>query len=193
MFIKQIYDSFLAVKNRWYNKLLFRFKNVSYADMPMINGRIRIFKQGRITFGKGIKINSGENFNPIGGDLRTVFSVAPGATLKIGNFTGISNSTIICRASVQIGNNVNIGGGTKIYDTDFHSLEAQQRANTKTDIGANKPIIIKDHAFVGAHSIILKGVTIGKESVVGAGSVVTKSIPDKEIWGGNPAKFIRRL
>ena len=48
-------------------------------------------------------------------------------------------------------------------------------------------------AFIGAHSIVLKGVTIGKHSVIGAGSVVTKNIPDNEVWAGNPARFIRRL
>ena len=56
-----------------------------------------------------------------------------------------------------------------------------------------KPILIKEGAFIGAQSIILKGVTIGKHSVVGAGSVVTKDIPDGEIWGGNPAVFIRKV
>ena len=59
--------------------------------------------------------------------------------------------------------------------------------------GATSPVIIKDGAFIGAHSIILKGVIIGEKSIVGAGSVVTKSIPDGEIWAGNPAKFIRKI
>ena len=59
--------------------------------------------------------------------------------------------------------------------------------------GATIPVVIKDGAFIGAHCIILKGVSIGEKSVVGAGSVVTKSIPDGEIWAGNPAKFIRRI
>ena len=59
--------------------------------------------------------------------------------------------------------------------------------------GETKPVIIKDGAFIGADGIILKGVTIGKKSVIGAGSVVTKSVPDGEIWAGNPAKFIRKL
>jgi len=52
--------------------------------------------------------------------------------------------------------------------------------------------VIQEGAFVGASSIILKGVTIGKHSIVAAGSVVSKSIPAGEIWGGNPAKFIRK-
>lgn len=49
------------------------------------------------------------------------------------------------------------------------------------------------YCIIGACSIVLKGVTIGKNSVVGAGSVVTKSIPDNEVWAGNPAKFIRKV
>jgi len=53
------------------------------------------------------------------------------------------------------------------------------------------PIIIRDYVFIGGSSIILKGVTIGKNSIVAAGSMVTKSIPDNEIWGGNPAKYLK--
>lgn len=55
------------------------------------------------------------------------------------------------------------------------------------------PIMIKDGAFIGTRSIILKGVTIGERSIVEAGSVVTKSIPHDEVWAGNPAQFIKRL
>jgi len=55
------------------------------------------------------------------------------------------------------------------------------------------PIIIKDNAFIGGSTIILKGYTIGENSVIAAGSVVTGVVSDNEIWGGNPARFIRRL
>ena len=55
------------------------------------------------------------------------------------------------------------------------------------------PIAIGDNAFIGAHSTILKGVTIGANSIIGAASLVTTNIPDNEIWGGNPAKFIRKI
>lgn len=54
-------------------------------------------------------------------------------------------------------------------------------------------MVIEDNVFIGARCIILKGVTIGENSIVGAGSVVTKSIPANEIWAGNPAKFIRKI
>jgi acetyltransferase-like isoleucine patch superfamily enzyme len=60
------------------------------------------------------------------------------------------------------------------------------------EIGAS-PIIIEDDAWIGFNSIILKGVTIGKGSIVGAGSVVTKSVPPWTIVGGNPAKIIREI
>lgn len=61
------------------------------------------------------------------------------------------------------------------------------------EIPSSRPIHIKYGAFIGAGSIILKGVTIGEYSIIGAGSVVCKDVPSGEVWGGNPAHFIRKL
>ena len=80
----------------------------------------------------------------------------------------------------------------KIWDTDFHSLDYEDRINEDRYI-KSKPIRVCEGAFIGACSIILKGVTIGRHSIIGAGSVVTKDVPDGEIWAGNPAQFIRRI
>ena len=84
-----------------------------------------------------------------------------------------------------------IGGNVKIYDTDFHFVDHNRRINE--DGSKTAEVIIKEGAFIGAHSIILKGVTIGERSVIGAGSVVTKDIPSDELWAGNPVEFIRKL
>ena len=55
------------------------------------------------------------------------------------------------------------------------------------------PVVIENNVFIGAHCIILKGVSIGENSIIGAGSVVTKNVPANQIWAGNPAKFIRKI
>ena len=75
----------------------------------------------------------------------------------------------------------------------FPFAEPKERTSVPETGILTRPVVIRDGAFIGAHSIILKGVTVGEKSVVGAGSVVTRSIPDGEIWAGNPARFIRKL
>lgn len=191
--IRDFFSTISSLFNFIWNKFLFKIKKTDYVTFPKINGRLNVFKNGSISLGQGVKINSGKKFNVIGGDVRTVFTVSDGASLKIDDFTGISNTTIICQNEVSIGKHVNIGGSCKLYDTDFHALDYQARMQKATDIPVTKPIVIKDHAFIGAHSIVLKGVTIGERSIIGAGSIVTKSVPDGEIWAGNPAKFIKKV
>jgi acetyltransferase-like isoleucine patch superfamily enzyme len=85
-----------------------------------------------------------------------------------------------------------IGGGVTIVDTDFHSLNPQHW-HTAADLLNMKriPVVINDNVFIGMNTIILKGVVIGSNTVIAAGSVIIKSIPDNQIWGGNPAQFIR--
>ena len=175
------------------NSFMLRYKKVTYEEMPNIYGRLRIYGGGPICMGKGVVINSCESSNPIGGDTKTIFSLAHGGSLQIGNNVGMSNTTIVCHRQVIIEDDVRIGGSTKIYDTDFHSLDVEERLGRKPEIVKTAPVCIKKGAFIGAHCIILKGVTIGKNSIVGAGAVVTKDVPDGEIWGGNPARFLRKV
>ena len=84
-----------------------------------------------------------------------------------------------------------IGGGVKIWDSNFHSLDPIMRTSgNDTDI-KTAPIKICERAFIGSGSMILKGVTIEKNSVIAAGSVVAKDIPDNLVAGGNPCKIIK--
>ena len=168
------------------------FEKVKIPFSCRLNGRIHIVNRGKINIGEGCVFNGANKYNPIGFAGPCNIIAERGAVIKIGDNCGMSAATIYARSSVTIGDRVLIGGGVKIYDTDFHSLDYKLRgtfedkANTK-----NSSVVIEDDVFIGAGSFVLKGVHIGKCAIVGAGSVVTKDIPEGEIWAGNPAKRIK--
>ena len=174
------------------NSFTLRRKGVQFDPSLRIRGIIRIFGRGTIRIGNNVQINSKESANPgMGCYPRTVFHV-PTGVLEIGCHVGMSSVAISCREQVTICDHVMLGGGVKIMDSDAHSLDYEKRAQGgEADVPLCSPVCIREYAFVGANSMILKGVTIGARAVIGAGSVVTKNVPDGEIWAGNPAKRIR--
>ncbi|MBL4759357.1 MAG: acyltransferase [Mariprofundaceae bacterium] len=106
--------------------------------------------------------------------------------LSIGEKTLVNKgSMIVCMDSIHIGQNVLIADYVSIYD---HDHDFGNREVFKT-----KPVVIKDDVWIGSHSVILKGVHIGEGSIIAAGSVVTKMVPSGELWGGVPAKFMKRI
>lgn len=120
-------------------------------------------------------------------------SVYKDAKLIIHGQIGMSNAVIVATKSIEIGHNVMIGGGVTIVDSDFHSLDYNEWFTEQDEKNmSSKEVIIGNNVFIGMNSIILKGVSIGNGAVIAAGSVVTKSIPINEVWGGNPAKFIKK-
>jgi acetyltransferase-like isoleucine patch superfamily enzyme len=179
--------------DNWFNRRMLKRWGVKCAEEPKIVGRIYILADhpGHIVIGKGVKINSGYEANPVGG-YRTGMKAIMDGRIEIGDGTGMSNTGIFAREMIKIGNDVFIGAGTNIYDNNFHSIyhieRRIKRCGTKS-----APVEIGDRVFIGAHAIVLKGVTIGADSVIAAGSVVVKDVPEKEIWGGNPAKFICKI
>ena len=148
--------------------------------------------KGSIQIGDNVNINSSLAADPIGGDTRTILYTRNKGLIVIEEGVGLSNATLVSDTSITIGAYSNLGGGVKVYDTDFHSSIAGYRLNGNTNV-KTAPVRIKERAFIGGHSMILKGVTIGKEAVIGAGSVVSCDVPDGEIWAGNPARFVRRI
>lgn len=164
--------------------------------LPSINGRIHVANfapdlSGQFKFGDDVVINSSFEANPVAGERTVLLFKGPNARIEIGDRTGISNAVIAAYERVTIGADVNIGAGCIIMDTDFHPLDLQQRiANINIP---HRPVTIEDGVFIGTRAIIMKGVTIGQESVIAAGAVLVKNVPPHEIWGGNPAQFIRKL
>lgn len=190
--MKKLLSFMVKIWNQCYNSVVIRYRKIKHGENLVINGRLRVFGHGRIQLGRDVGINSGLSANPIGGDTCTIFSLKENAVLTLGDGVGISNTAIVCHNRVSIGSRTLIGGGTKIYDTDFHSLNCEERGDYGREKAVTKPIMIGEDVFIGAHSIILKGVSIGNRSIIGAGSVVTKNIPADEVWAGNPARRIRR-
>lgn len=176
-------------------KIIFRLNDIQYAKGLKISGipKVDVTRRGTVKIGDNLHINSGERFNVIGRQQKTIFWVE--GELTIGNNVGMSSTALICNHKITIGNDVKIGGGTCIYDTDFHNLDPEIRKSPALDkkTSGKSEVILEDNTFIGAHTTILKGVTIGENSVVGACSLVSKNIPANQIWAGNPAKFIKEL
>jgi acetyltransferase-like isoleucine patch superfamily enzyme len=120
--------------------------------------------------------------------LRTLLS---GARITIGADVGISGSTICAVRDVRIGDRCLLGSGVIIADTDFHEIAAAGRRYAGVpDPRPEHRIYIGDDVFLGARSMILKGVAIGAGAIVGGGSVVTKDVPEGAIVAGNPARIV---
>ncbi|WP_111709975.1 acyltransferase [Lutibacter citreus] len=192
--IRKIKRILLSYFHTPYAKLVFYLNGVKFSNNLSVRGIVKIFvtRRGKVIIGKNLSINSGFNHNIIGRQQKTIFWVE--GKLIIGNNVGMSSTAIVCNHEIEIGNDVTIGGNTVIYDTDFHTLDATLRMDKSKDKLYAKwgKVRIKDSVFIGAHTTILKGVTIGENSIVGACSVITKDIPSNEIWAGNPAQFIKK-
>ena len=156
-------------------------------------GRIKIRNRGRVCIGNNVIFSSGSAVNFVGCGMRLALqTIGSESQISIGDNVGISSSVIIARDRIEIGDNTLIGGGTAIYDNDFHQLNSGSRLRGVGVIAAS-PVTIGKNVWVGGHSIILKGVSIGDQSIIGAGSVVTHSIPPGVLAAGNPAKVIKKL
>ncbi len=153
-----------------------------------------------------IYFTTGENCILFG---KVIFNSSAGEII-IGNNTQI-NGELICINKIVLGDNIFLAWGVTLFDNDSHSIDYRLRQKDMSDqindikvgksfienkdwsVVKSAPIIIKDNAWIGMNSIILKGVTIGEGSIVAAGSVVTHDVPDWTIVGGNPAQIIKKI
>lgn len=161
-------------------------KNVIFNGKPMINR----YPNSSIIIGDSCKFNSAKNSINIGLTQPCAFvTLGENAEIVFGSNSGASGLKIQARSKVSIGNNVLIGTGCIFLDNDAHHPNHTKR---ELDIIPSRPIIIEDNVFIGLQCVVLKGVTIGKNSVIGANSVVFSNIPENSIAIGNPCKVIMR-
>ncbi|WP_101913305.1 sugar O-acetyltransferase [Megasphaera vaginalis (ex Bordigoni et al. 2020)] len=136
------------------------------------------------------------NFRELFGAIGERFWIAPpfycdyGYTIHIGDgFAANYGCVIIDVAAVTIGNNVLLGPQVGIY-TAGHPLAAAVR---RRGLEFGRPVVIGDDVWIGGHSTVNPGVTIGSNVVIGSGSVVTRDIPDQVVAAGNPCRVLRPL
>lgn len=170
------------------------FYNFTTCGVPYVY--VSRAKGSRILIGKNLVIKNGMNNNVIGFGHTPCALSASGCTITIGDNVGMSQASIIAiNSDVTIGDYTMLGGGVRIYSSDFHPQDYLQRRdkNLSSDEIPSAPVLIGNDCFIGAGTVILKGVSIGNRSIIGAGSVVTKPIPEDCVAAGNPCKVIRYI
>lgn len=196
----------------WYFERIYRYRNKSYifffnrlihlgcyikdvkvGKNVIFNGfpAFRKCEHSRIVIGDNCVFNSAKNSVIIGLERPCTFVTSgENAEIIFGNNSGATGSTLVAANKILIGNHVLIGTNSMLLDNDFHNTDPSIRlsmAHVQT-----RPIIIEDNVFIGTNCLILKGVTIGENSVIGANSVVVNSIPKDSIAIGNPCKVVIR-
>jgi acetyltransferase-like isoleucine patch superfamily enzyme len=143
-------------------------------------GKIRVSGQGETIFGESVTLS--------GRIVPLEFLAYEGARIAIGAHTFINYGTSMSAyASITVGRHCHLGHYTLILDNNEHDARFHGR------LPASKPVVIEDHVWVGSRVTILPGVRVGEHTTIGAGSVVTKSVPPYSVAVGNPARVVRNL
>lgn len=150
-----------------------------------------LHENATITIGDRVMLNSRNEgyhvgmFSPV-----KLLADRPGACIEIGEETRIHGSCLHAWKSIRIGKRCLIAANCHIVDSNGHptALQTPEERVKSTDVP--RPVVIRDDVWIGTGCVVLPGVTIGRGSIIGAGSVVTKDIPVGVIAAGNPARTI---
>jgi acetyltransferase-like isoleucine patch superfamily enzyme len=165
-----------------------------YCESAQIFRKLRSKKPRAVVIGKHVSCYAGCSF-----------SVGENGQCTIGDFTLLNGALIMADEKIEIGSYCLVSWNVGIADSDFHPLEPAQRlidaqalAPYLSDRPARPqlktaPVKIANNVWIGMNAVILKGVTIGENSVVAAGSVVTKSVQPNTVVAGNPAVIVKRF
>jgi acetyltransferase-like isoleucine patch superfamily enzyme len=178
----------------WFLKRIQRHGNVAIHRSAWLRGipLIDIGPGASLRIGSGVHLDSknrGYHLNMYG--PVKLMADTPAARITIGNDTRIHGSCLHATTSIEVGNRVLIAANCQIIDSHGHDLCLDDPQNRIYSRDEGRPIVIEDNVWIGAGCIIMPGVTIGEGAVIGAQSVVTKSIPPRVVAGGSPARVIR--
>lgn len=156
---------------------------------------IRKYPGSRIVMGKNVKLISHPTVNTAGVNHPVIIATfSPDAEVIFEDNVGVSGASINCVSRCEFKEGAMLGANANVWDTDFHPIDPEKRAHQISVRDAETaPIIIGKNVWIGANTTVLKGVTIGDNTVVGTMSLVNKSLPSNSICVGIPAKKIRDL
>jgi len=141
-------------------------------------GRPIVHNGGYMAFGERVRL--------FATTVRSEFVTYPGGRLEVGDRVFINyGASIAARQLVRIGAGCSIGTYAIIMDNDYHQV------GDLDTLPESRPIVLEERVWLGARVIVLRGVTIGHDAVIGAGSVVTRDIPPRCVAAGVPARVIR--
>lgn len=172
----------------FWTRLAARWWGVRLGPGCEFNGlpRFRRHPGSRITIGAGCMFNSSSISNLLGVNRPCIVStLTEGAQIHIGPNCGFSGTVIGCASKIVLGENVRCGANTLITDTDWHTDDLRT--------GPDMPVSIEKNVWLGVNVTVLKGVTIGENTLVATGSLVTRSLPANVVAGGVPAKVLKQI
>lgn len=167
-------------------KIMLRLSGIKYGAGCRFLGKpiIHLLPGAKVSLGNNVKFRSSKSSNFVGVHTPCIIStIERNATIRIGNDCGFSGTTIGAAREIVLGDRVRCGANAVITDTDWHSEDPRS--------GQDAPVHIGDDVWLGYGVIVLKGVTIGENTVIGAGSIVTKDIPANVMAAGNPCRVIK--
>lgn len=181
----RISNYILCRLNGFYHKIKFKLfrKRVRSGKNFKVRGKIRIKGPGLVIIDDEVHID-GRGY-PV-----TPYTYSKDAVIKIGSHSFLNSTRFGCQVQIQIGPFA-ILGDAHILDTDFHSIEINRWSEEARVL--HSPVKIGQNVWIAGKSIVLKGVTIGNNSVIGPASVVTDDIPPNCLAAGNPARVIKEL
>jgi len=173
----------------WKYRALSTCRHVS--GSPLIHQPLLLRGHGTIAIGRDV-VFGWRNSDGFYTGYCHLEAAPPESTIEIDDGANINNDVLIKSEGpgIRIGARALLGSRICIYDSDFHELDPRRRAGGRPAMAA---VELGENVFIGDRVLILKGVTIGADSVIGAGSVVTTPIPPGVIAAGNPARIVRKL
>ena len=175
----------------------FIFHSFTVGINPKIWGKFYIIiyepQKGRIKIGKNLWMVSEEGRSGITFYSHPKLTTIGAGQIIIGDNVALNGTVITSKKKVVIGNNCMIAPNVIIVDTDFHLHWPPEKRFEQVPAKYDQEVNIKSNVWIGMNSIVLKGVTIGANSIIGAGSVVTSDIPENVVASGNPARIIKKL